>query len=404
MKKVVIIGGGYAGIYALRELVKNKNIKITLIDKHTFHNLQPEVYDLIANKSNIADVTIDLTTLCLGFDHDYLEYKNLKVRNIDKEAQKIYTEEQEIVDYDYLIMAAGTRTFFPPQIPGLNNAHDIKKLHWAMFFKQSFENELFKKIRDEAKSCEDTHIVVVGAGLSGVEIAAEMAYNSNKFFKRGNFSCDNLKISLISSADTILPGLSQELINISHQRLKSLGIKIITGTKLTKMEDGYAYLSNGTKINQSFLIFTGGIESNKINGLEDLGVNPRGQVIVNKYLQTQEYNNVFAIGDIAEIKNEKGELMPPNVTIARISGSTAGKNILNIINDRGLIQCKPKLDGILIALGGKYAAGDLFGLLNVKGRLAYEIKSYVFSSYRKPLLKLIKKGYNKLRKLKKGGF
>jgi NADH dehydrogenase len=404
MEKVVIIGGGYAGIYALRELVKNKNIKITLIDKHTFHNLQPEVYDLIANKSNIADVTIDLTTLCLGFDHDYLEYKNLKVRNIDKDAQKVYTEEQEIVEYDYLVMAAGTRTFFPTQITGLDNAHDIKKLHWAMYFKQSFENELFKKIRDEAKSCADTHIVVVGAGLSGVEIAAEMAYNSNKFFKRGNFSCDNLKISLISSADTILPGLSKELINISHQRLKSLGIKIITGTKLTKMEDGFAYLSNGTKINQSFLIFTGGIESSKIKGLEDIAANPRGQIAVNKYLQTKDHKNVFAIGDIAEIKDEKGELMPPNVTIARISGTVAGKNILNTISDRGLIICKPKLDGILIALGGKYAAGDLFGMMKVKGRIAYEIKSYVFSSYRKPLLKLIKKGYNRLRKLKEGGF
>ena len=114
MEKVVIIGGGYSGIYALQELVKNKNIKITLIDKHTFHNLQPEVYDLIANKSNIADVTIDLTTLCMGMNHPYLEYKNLKVRKIDKEAKKIYTEEQEIVEFDYLVMAAGTRTFFPP--------------------------------------------------------------------------------------------------------------------------------------------------------------------------------------------------------------------------------------------------------------------------------------------------
>ena len=399
MEKVVIIGGGYAGIYALQELVKNKNIKITLIDKHTFHNLQPEVYDLIANKSNIADVTIDLTTLCMGLDHPYLEYKNLKVRNIDKDNKKIYTEEQEIVEYDYLVMAAGTRTFFPPQIPGLNNAHDIKKLHWAMYFKQIFENELFKKIRDEAKSCADTHIVVVGAGLSGVEIAAEMAYNSNKFFKRGNFSCDNLKISLVSSANTILPGLSRELIDISHKRLKSLGIKIITGTKLTKMEDGYAYLSNGTKINQSFLIFTGGIEASKIKGLEDLQTNGRGQIVVNKYLQTNEYKNIFAVGDVAEIKNQKGELMPPNVTIARISGTVAGKNILNTINDRGLIECKPKLDGILIALGGKYAAGDLFGLMNVQGRIAYEIKKYVFSSYRKPLLKLIKAGYKKLKKL-----
>lgn len=400
MEKVVIIGGGYAGIYALRQLAQNKNIKITLIDKHTFHNLQPEVYDLIANKSNIADVTIDLTTLVLGFDHDYLEYKNLKVRNIDKEARKIYTEEQEIVEYDYLVMAAGTRTFFPPQIEGLNNAHDIKKLHWAMHFKQSFENELFKKIRDEAKQCGDTHIVVVGAGLSGVEIAAEMAYNSRKFFKRGNFSCDNLKISLISSADTILPGLDRELIDISHQRLKELGIQIITGTKLTKMEDGFAYLSNGTKIFQSFLIFTGGVESSKIKGLEDFDTNGRGQIRVNKYLQTKEYKNIYAIGDIAEIKDEKGELMPPNVTIARITGTIAGKNILNSIAKRGLIECKPKLEGILIALGGKYAAGSLYGLVNVKGRLAYMIKSYVFSSYRKPLLKLIKKGYNRLKKLK----
>ena len=307
MEKVVIIGGGYAGIYALRELAKNKNIQITLIDKHTFHNLQPEVYDLIANKSNIADVTIDLTTLCMGLNHDYVEYKNLKVRNIDKEAKKIYTEEKEIVTYDYLVMAAGTRTFFPPQIPGLNNAHDIKKLHWAMFFKQSFENQLFKKINDEAKKCDDTHIVVVGAGLSGVEIAAEMAYNSKMFFKRGNFSCDNLKISLISSSATILPGLSQSLINISHQRLKSLGIKVITSTKLTKLEDGYAHLSNGTKIPHSFLIFTGGVEASKIEGLEDFDTNGRGQIKVNQYLQVPEHKNIFAIGDIAEIKNKDGK-------------------------------------------------------------------------------------------------
>lgn len=398
MEKVVIIGGGYAGIYALRELVKNKNIKITLIDKHTFHNLQPEVYDLIANKSNIADVTIDLTTLCLGFNHDYLEFKNLKVRDINTQTKQIFTEEQEIVEYDYLIMAAGTRTFFPSAIDGLNNAHDIKKLHWAMFFKQSFENQLFKKIRDEAKKCDDTHIVVVGAGLSGVEIAAEMAYNSKKFFKRGNFSCDNLKISIISSSVAILPGLTPELINMSHARLKSLGINIITNTKLIKCEDGFAHLSNGTKINYSFLIFTGGIEASKITDELDVSKNQRGQIIVNEYLQTDNYENIFAVGDMAEIKNSKGEIMPPNVTIARISGTTAGKNILNMLEKKELIKCNPKLEGILIALGGKYAAGNLYGLIHIKGLLAYIIKKYVFLSYRNPLLKLIRNGYSILKK------
>ena len=105
------------------------------------------------------------------------------------------------------------------------------------------------------------------------------------------------------------------------------------------------------------------------------------------------------VSDIAEIKNRKGEIMPPNVTVARISGTDAGKNVLNMIAGRSMVKSNPKLDGILIALGGKYAAGDIFGLLTVKGRIAYEIKKYVFSSYRKPLLKLIKIGYNKLKRL-----
>lgn len=399
MEKVVIIGGGYAGIYALRELVKNKNIKITLIDKHTYHNLQPEVYDLIANKSTFADVTIDLTTLCMGFNHNHLEFKNLKVRQIDQNSKKIYTEEQEIVEFDYLIMAAGTRTFFPSSIPGLNNADDIKKLHRAITFKQSFERQLFQKIKDEAKKCADTHIVVVGAGLSGVEIAAEMAYYSNKFFQRGNFSCDNLKISLISSSSSILPGLKQDLINVSQQRLKSLGINIITNTKLQKVEDGYCYLSNGTKITHSFVVFTGGIESSTISSELDVQKNNKGQIIVNEFMQTDKYENIFAVGDIAEIRNSKGELMPASVTIARISGTNAGKNVLNLISGKKLIPCEPKLDGILIALGGQYAAGDIYGLLTVKGRIAYEIKKYVFHSYRKPLIKLIKKGYAKLKRV-----
>lgn len=398
MEKVVIIGGGYAGIYALKELVKNKNIKITLIDKHTYHNLQPEVYDLIANKSTIADVTIDLTTLCMGFNHNYLEYKNLKVSNVDLEKKEIYTDEKEILSFDYLIIAAGTRTFFPKSITGLNHANDIKKLHHAVFFKQSFENQLFKKIADEAKICDDTHIAVIGAGLSGVEIAAEMAYNSRKFFTRGNFSCDNLKITLISSSDTILPGLTPKLISMSHNRLKSLGINVVTGTKLVKCEDGFLYLSNGTKMYHSFLIFAGGIIASRVSVNLDLEKNKKGQVIVNEYLQAKNHNNIFAIGDIAEIKNKKGEIMPPNVTIARESGIRAGRNILRKIKKRKLKKCDPKLEGILIALGGKYAVGNLYGLVHVKGLLAYIIKRYVFRSYRNPLLDLIKIGYKKLKK------
>jgi len=393
MKHIVIVGGGYAGIYALRELIKNDNIKITLIDKHTFHNLQPEVYDFIANKSNIADVTIDLTTLCAGFEHPYLEFKNLQVSNIDFDKEKIYTNENEIIEYNYLVLAAGTRTYFPKSIEGLRNTDDIKKLHRAIYFKQSFENQLFNKIQDEAKKCDKTHIAVVGAGLSGIEIAAEMAHNANKFFERGSFACDNLKISLISSADTILPGFSDKMIKMSHKRLKDLNINIITNTKMESSDKEYLYLSNGTQIRYSFIVFTGGIEAANISSKIKLEKNQRGQIIVNEYLQTTSKDNIFAIGDFAQIKDLNGVLMPPNVTIARYSGVTCGKNILKLIDNKPLEKCNPKLEGTLIALGGRFAVCDLYGLIHVQGFIGWFIKQYVFFRYRLPLLKYIKNGY-----------
>ena len=146
------------------------------------------------------------------------------------------------------------------------------------------------------------------------------------------------------------------------------------------------------------MIFAGGIIASRVSVNLDLEKNKKGQVIVNEYLQAKNHNNIFAIGDIAEIKNKKGEIMPPNVTIARESGIRAGRNILRKIKKRKLKKCDPKLEGILIALGGKYAVGNLYGLVHVKGLLAYIIKRYVFRSYRNPLLDLIKIGYKKLKK------
>ena len=396
MKKVVIIGGGYAGIYALRELIKNGDIKITLIDKHTYHNLQPEVYDLIANKSNLADVTIDLTTLCNGFEHSYLEFKNLRVTNVDFNLQKISTAENEIIEYDYLIVAAGARTLFPKKLEGLNNTDDIKKLNRALFFKQSFEKQLFNKIEDEAKKCDKTHIAVVGAGLSGVEIAAEMAFFAKKFFKRGSFACHNLEISLISSGNSILPGFAPNMIKMSHDRLKSLDINIITNTKMESCDKEYLYLSNGTKIRYSFIVFSGGIEASNISSKLNTEKNQKNQILVDEYLKIEKHDNVFAIGDIAQIKNSAGEIMPANVTVARASGVTAGQNVLKSIENKDLIKCDPKLEGTLIALGGKYAVCDLYGIIQIKGFIGYMIKQYVFIRYKLPLLKYIKNGYSKL--------
>ncbi|MEA3552961.1 MAG: FAD-dependent oxidoreductase [Campylobacterota bacterium] len=264
------------------------------------------------------------------------------------------------------------------------------------FLNKVFEKQLFNKIEDEAKKCDKTHIAVVGAGLSGVEIAAEMAYYAKKFFKRGSFACNKLEISLISSANSILPGFAPNMIKMSHDRLKSLDINIITNTKMESSNKEYLYLSNGTKIRYSFIVFSGGIEASNITSKLNISKNKKNQIIVDEYLKVKEFDNVYAAGDVAQIKNSKDEIMPANVTVARTSGVIAGKNVLKAIDNKELLKCDPKLEGTLIALGGRYAVCDLYGIIQIKGFIGYLIKQYVFFRYKLPLLKYIKNGYSKL--------
>ncbi|MDD2837866.1 MAG: NAD(P)/FAD-dependent oxidoreductase [Sulfuricurvum sp.] len=393
MKRIVIIGGGFAGIHALRELAKNRDIEILMIDKHSYHYLQPQVYDLIANESTLADVTIDLFNLCQGFGHPNMRFQPLRVIGIDFEAKKIHTEEKEIVPYDYLILATGSRTAFPLNIEGIAKTNDIKKLHKALFFKQSYETEIFNKIVLEGRSCEPTDIVIVGAGLSGVEIAAEMAHYGNRFFRRGLFACSNMKITLISGSSTILPGMREKIIALSQKRLKDLGVEIITRTHMQKADEEFVYLDNGNKIRYSFVIYAGGIEASNITSALDLEKNKKGQIIVNEFLQTQRYPEVFVTGDSAEIRDKKGELCIPNVTTAKTSGIGAARNTLHLLSCRKPEPVYPELDGTLIALGGYYAVGDLYGKIALKGLLGYLIKQFVFFRYRFPLLKYLRNGY-----------
>jgi len=397
MTKVLIIGGGYAGICALKELSKNKDIHITLLDKHTYHNLQPEVYDFIANKADFADVTIDLSTLCAGFEHPQLHFYNKRVIDCDFEKKKVICSEGDEYKYDYLLLAMGARTSFPKSIKGLNNTDDIKKLHRAIYFKQSFENAMFAKIESEMQKCEESHIVVVGAGLSGVEIVAEMAHFSAKFFKSGQFACDNMRISLISGSKDILPGMNDAIVRMSRQRLQDLGINIITGTHMISCDDRCVHLSNGDTLPYSFIIFAGGIEAANLTSKFDLAKNKKGQILVNKYLQVADADGVFAAGDVCVINDKEGNQMPSNVTVARESGKIAAQNILSLIVNKPMCDCKPVIEGTLIALGGKYAVCNLYNKINLKGFIGYLIKQYVFYRYKLPLQQISRNGYKKFK-------
>lgn len=395
MQKVVIIGGGYAGVQALRELVQYDNVDITLLDKHSYHYLQPDVYDLIANKIDTSEITVDLITMLAVFG-DRVKIFAERVDFVDFQNRKVTTEHKRDFEYDYLLITVGAKTFYPPQLPGAEKCEDIKRLHKALAFKQKFENELFLKVYNEAKQCDNMHIVIIGGGLSGVEIAAEMAHFSQKFFEQGLFACDHMKIYLLEGSPGLLPGMSEYIVRKATNRLKALKVDIITGKFVSKLDEHEVVLADDTVIPYSFCIFTGGIEASNFTKRVDVEKNKRNQFICDEYCRLKGHENVFAAGDCMEAHGEEGQILPATVRISTQTATYAAKNIIHAIKGEQPEKYKAKVPGVMVALGGKYAVGELYigGFrAKISGYLAYYLKHFIFWMYKAPLTALSKKGY-----------
>lgn len=395
MKKVLVIGGGYAGVAAIRELVKCDDIEIMLLDKHSYHYLQPDVYDFMANKIDTSEITIDLITMLTALG-DRVKIFAERVDYVDFEKKSVTTEHNEVFEFDYLLITVGAKTFYPPQLPGAERCEDIKRLHKALEFKQKFENELFLKVYNEAKKCDIMHIVIIGGGLSGVEIAAEMAHYSQKFFKQGLFACDHMKIYLLEGSPGLLPGMSEFLVNKATNRLKALKVDIITGQFVSKIDDQEVALADGTVIPYAFCIFTGGIEASNFTKRIEAEKNKRNQFMCDEYCRLKGHENVFSAGDCMEVHDKEGKMMPASVRIATQTASAAAKNIIHTIKGESLEAYDAKVPGVMVALGGKYAAGEIYlgGMtIKVSGCFAYYLKHMIFWMYKTPLVSLSKKGY-----------
>lgn len=391
--KIVVIGGGYAGLRTVEKLAKNPQNEIVLFDKNPYHFMQTDVYDLIANEEDFAQVTVDLFTFCSGFDNNVTFLKQ-EVNNVDFKNKKVITTVQRY-SYDYLVVAVGARTKFMADVIGLRTyAHGIKALHRALYFKQKFEMSLFHKVDESGTSCTPMNIVVAGAGLSGVEIAAQMASFSREFYRRNNFICRKLNIVLVNAGKHVLYGLESELVEKTDKRLRELEIIIKNERKVAEVMQNSVRLDCGEVMHMDFMIFTGGIEPNGLVYNLALEKNEKGYIVSNAYLQTQSYDNVFAIGDCTTIY-DGDKVVAPTADTAEQMADICAKNITNLIVRKSLIEHKIKSRGVLIALGRGYAVSKIFGFY-FSGYFAYVMKKAIEKIYEKRLKIRSRRGCKKI--------
>ncbi len=389
-KKVVVIGGGYGGLRAIEFLAQQSDMDVTLIDKHPYHYLQTEAYGYIAGRFDLHDVVIDLQDWCSGFKKKVtFVYDN--VVSVDFESQSVEVCKGAF-SYDYLIIATGAKTNFFSFIEGLReHSFGVKSLHRAHNFRAEFENLIYKKLQNE--EVQEINLAIGGAGLSGVEVAAEMANVVEVYKKTIGSRVNNIKIYLIDASETILPGMSSFLINSTHKRLEELGVNILTNAFIDKMDENFIYFKNQDAIKYHFMIFTGGIKASDLNEAIDVEKNRISQFIPDKMLNIAQRKNVFAIGDCVEIRDATGGILPPTAQTAERSAEYVAESIRKNIDNKSIKPFDAKVLGVFIALGGRWASGELFGVIKVKGYSAYLLKKAITYAYYLGLRLRINTGY-----------
>jgi len=400
MKKVLIIGGGYGGLRAIETLATYKDVAITLVDKNPYHYLQTEAYDYIAGEIDINEIAIDLQTWCLGFKR--VTFVQHEIEALDIQNKSIIIN-NETLTFDYIVVATGARTNFSSSIEGLREySYGVKKLFRAFEFRKKFESIIYNKLQNEI-SCTDKslNIAIGGAGLSGVEVAAEMAYIIKSYSKTIGEGTKEVQIYLIGANESILPGTSSYIIKNTYKRLEKLGVNILTNFFITKVQKDKIIFKNGETLDFCFMIFTGGIKASLLNEAIECEKNRINQFIANETLNIANTQDVFAIGDCVEIRDKKGNFLPPTAQTAERSAEYVARVIRNRIDAKKSKKFSANITGMFVALGGTYAVGELFKVIKVKGYTAFLLKKAITYAYYFGLKFRVNIGFNnRMKKIK----
>ena len=400
MKKVLVVGGGYGGLRSIESMAKFDDIEVTLIDTNPYHYLQTEAYGYIAGKFDVHHIAVDLEQWCLGFKR--VKFIHHELERIDFQNKSIVIDANELT-FDYIIIAVGAKTNFFSFIKGLReNSFGVKKLHRAFNFRKAFEEVIYKKLQNEDQPKDSQiNIAIGGAGLSGVEVAAEMAYVIAEYSKTIGENAKKIKIFLIDACDTILPGASEHIISNTEKRLKKLGVEILTSSFITEVTENRIHFKDASELEYAFMIFTGGIKASEFNNTIECEKNKLNQLIADANLNILDSKDIFAIGDCVELRDFENKLIPPTAQSAERSAEYVAKAIRKRIDGFEIEPFSMKMMGMFVALGGNYAVGEMFGKIKVSGYSAYLLKKAITYIYYLGLQIRMNTGYKNRAKHKK---
>lgn len=362
MKKIVVLGGGYAGVLTAKKLAKkfkkNKDVQITLIDKQSYHTMLTELHEVAAGRVDEESIRMDLKRIFAGRN---VEVVLDEIKTIDFD-QKVLVSDQQSYEYDYLVIGTGCKpTFFG--IPGAEHAHQLWSYTDAVNLREHILN-MFRQAAltaDKQKRRELLTFVTVGAGFTGVEMAGELGEWKDELCRSFHIDRDEVSLYIVDFAPKVLPMYPDKLIKKAEKRLIKLGNELVMNSAVSEIHEDKVVLNKGEKVIQTHtVIWAAGIEGSDIVDQASVEKAGRGRIVTNGHLQAKDYEDVYVVGDnIFYIPEGEERPVPQMVENAEHSAPVVAHNIAVDINGGTHKTYKPTFHGSMVCIGSRYGVAQV---------------------------------------------
>ena len=359
--RIVIIGGGFAGI-SLAKKLRNKNVQVVLLDKHNYHNFQPLMYQVATGGLEPDSIAYPIRKIVQEYKDFY--FRLAEVREIDAENNTIYADIGEL-KFDYLVIATGSKTNYFGNKEIERNSMAMKTIPQSLNIRslilENFEQALLTNDIDERHSL--MNFVLVGGGPTGVELAGALAEMKKAILPKDYPDLDvrKMEINLIQSGDRILNTMSENASEKAEKFLLDLGVSVWKKVRVTGYDGKTVTTNSDLSFDSATVIWTAGVQGALPHGLKaDSFIKNVNRIKVNQFNQVEGYEHLFAIGDIAVMASEKfPQGHPMMAQPAMQQGRLLAENLIKIINKKEPKPFEYKDKGSMATIGRNKAVVDL---------------------------------------------
>ncbi len=366
---VVVIGGGFGGLYAARALA-DAPVRITLLDRHNYHLFQPLLYQVATASLNPSDIAAPIRWILRRQAN--VTVLLAEARAIDT-ARKVVTLNDGELAYDALIVAAGATHSYFGHDDWAVHARGLKSIDDALEIRRRvlFAFEAAEREPDPARQREWLTFAVVGGGPTGCELAGALAEVARHTLKRDfrNIRPDEAKVLLIEAQRFVLAPYSDKLRQSAVRQLEELGVEVRLSTRVTEI-DGAGISLDGVRLPARTVIWAAGVAASPLGASLGAPLDRAGRVRVEPTLAIPGHDDVFVIGDLAAIKDDEGQPVPGVAPAAMQMGSHVAENLVRAHRREPLLPFHYVDKGSMATIGRARAVA-MIGPVQLSGFFAW---------------------------------